>query len=94
MGDDVADDFFGIGLAFFIFEAASAIETDGDGRVEVAAGNVTDGVSHGEDGETEGQCNADVMDGVVTSTTSEQSRTAAAENKPECADTLGDRTLR
>ena len=75
--------------------AAADDEADGDGRVQVAAGDVADGVGHGQHGEAEGERDADEADAEVRGPPRQEARrehgaAAAAEDEPERADELGD----
>ena len=51
LGNHIGED---LGAAKF----ASGPEAEGDGGVDVAAGNMTNGVNHGQQGETKGERNA------------------------------------
>ena len=88
LGDDVSNDIFGI-----FCEATGGNKSECHGGVEVAAGDMADSISHGEDGETEGDRNADIADSEVVGATSEQGRAAAAEHEPECADKFSSSTF-
>src|SRR6185312_3567145 len=53
--DDLSDD---VGEKFAPGEAAAGVEAEGDGGIEMRAGDVADGEGHGEHGETEGESDA------------------------------------
>ena len=88
--DDTADDLgHDVGRSFLSGEAAAGNLTERDGRVQVAARNVTDGVCHGENGEAECERHAHVADTGGRNAASKHGCTAAAEYKPEGADSFG-----
>jgi hypothetical protein len=64
-------------------------QTDGDGRVEVSARHVTDGVRHRDHGQAEGQ--GDAVEADVTA--GEDGCAAAAEDQPERPECLGRESL-
>ena len=68
-------------------------QADGDGRIQMTAGNVADGISHGQDGEAERQGYAQQADTHVWKCGRQNGAAAAPEYKPECADELGDGSL-
>ncbi len=91
--DNTADDLgHDVGRSFLSGEAAAGNLTERDGRVQVAARNVTDGVCHGENGEAECERHAHVADTGGRNAASEHGCTAAAEYKPEGADSFGNST--
>ena len=83
LGDDVGEEFGG-------GEALADDEADGDGRVEMAAGDVADGEGHGQDGQAEGECDADEADVQDAGKAArEDCASAATEDKPEGSEELG-----
>ena len=94
-GDDTAnhlgDD---VGRGFLSGEATAGNLTERDSRVQVATGNVTDGVGHGEHRKAEGERNAHVTDTGGGNAASEHGCAAAAEYEPEGADRFGNSTSR
>lgn len=76
-------------------EALAHGQTERDGGVEVAAGDVTDGVGHREDGQTESERDADEADAqtavlAVDEVLGREDRGATAtEDEPEGAEGLG-----
>jgi len=71
------------------FEAARHGKANRDGRVQVAAGNMPDGKSHRQHGQTKGQRDADKTDSHFRKAGSQHGRPATAEHEPECTDELG-----
>src|SRR6202022_104010 len=61
-------------------------ESQGDGGVEMATGNVTDGVGHGENGESEGESYASEADTQRRESRVQNSGSASAKDQPECAE--------
>ena len=80
--------------SFLSGEAAASNLTERDSRVQVATGNVTDGVGHGEHRKAEGERNAHVTDTGGGNAASEHGCAAAAKHKPEGADSFGNSTSR
>ena len=60
-----------------------------DGRVEVATGNMSDGIGHGQDGEAESQRDTEKADPDLRKGSGEDGRAATTEHQPERAETLG-----
>ncbi len=87
LGDDVGQHVRGR-------EAAARGQADGDGRVEVAARDVADGVGHRQHGQAEGQGHAEEADPDLGESRGEHGAAAAAEHQPERADCLGHVFLR
>lgn len=81
LGDNVGDD-LGRG------EAAAGPEADGDRRVQVAAGNVADGVGHGHHGEAESKGHSEKTDPHVREGRREHGAAAPAEHKPKRTEKL------
>lgn len=91
--DNAANDLcHDVGRSFLSGEAAAGNLTERDGRVQVAARNVADGVCHGEHGEAECERHAHVADTGGRNAASEHGCTAAAKHKPEGADRFGNGT--
>ena len=91
--DDTADDLrHDVGRSFLSGEAAAGNLAERDGRVQVAARNVADGVCHGEHGEAECERHAHVADTGGRDAASKHGGTAAAKHKPEGADSFGNGT--
>ena len=91
--DNAADDLcHDVGRSFLSGEAAAGNLTERDGRVQVAARNVADGVCHSENGEAECERHAHVADTGGRNAASKHGGTAAAKHKPECADSFGNGT--
>ena len=95
-GRDARDDLGGdVGGRLLPGDAPPGGRAERDGRVEVAAGDVADGVGHGQDGQTEGQGDTDEADaeldvvGGVDDLGGEHGRAGAAEDEPEGAESLG-----
>ena len=71
-------------------------QTDGDGRVEVTTGNVTNRVGHGQNSEAECERNANKSDTQLNAIAAadqfccQYGATAATEHEPERADRFGD----
>lgn len=88
--DNAADDLgHDVGRSFLSGEAAAGNLTERDGRVQVAARNVTDSVCHGEHRKAEGERYAYVANTGSRDAASEHGCTAAAEYEPEGADSFG-----
>jgi len=87
--DDLGDD---VCRSFLSGEAAAGNLAERDGRVQVAARNVTDSVSHGEHRKAEGERYAYVANTGSRDAASEHGCAATAENEPEGADCFGDST--
>lgn len=89
--DDLRDDVWD-GFRFGMPSADD--EPHRDSRIEMAAGDVSDGVGHGQNGETEGKRDTDKADAELGAVRKEHGRedcaTAAAEDQPEGAKELGD----
>lgn len=66
-------------------EPAAEPEAHGDGRVEMAAGNVAEGIRSGQDSQTESQSDAHESHARIGEGAGIDSCTAAAKNKPERA---------
>lgn len=88
-GDDGSDD-LADPVAKSVLPAHSAGKggTEGDGRVDVAAGDASDGVGHSHYRETEGDSRADHSGGGVAA--EEHCRSAAKKCQNHCSDALGD----
>ena len=92
--DDLGDD-VGNHLRFRMPSADD--QPDGDRRIEVAAGDVADGVGHGQHREAEGERDTDEADAQADGgladpryeTRREDRAAAAAEDEPEGAEELG-----
>src|SRR6516225_4984900 len=83
LSDDVGDD-------VSAWAASSAPQADRDRRVEVTARNVTDGVSHGQNCQPEGEGDTEKADPEARKSGSQDSRAAATEYQPKGAKELGD----
>src|SRR5580698_106565 len=70
-------------------KAAADNEAEGDSGVQVAAGDVADGVAHGEHGEAEGEGNADESDTEGGEASGEDGSAASAKDQPCGAEELG-----
>lgn len=68
--------------------AGEESRSDGTGRVDVAAGDASDGVGHSHYRETEGDSRADHSGGGVAA--EEHCRSAAKKCQNHCSDALGD----
>jgi hypothetical protein len=82
-----------VGGQFGDGEGFGGDEADGDGGVQMAAGDVADGEGHGEDSESEGEGHADVTDTKVDAG-GEDAASATAKDKPEGTEELGCCTFR
>src|SRR6185295_9512451 len=85
--DDVRDEIGSL-------EAPADEETDRDGRIQVAPGDVSDRVRHREHGEAEGERDPDETDAHVRKRRGEDSAPASSEDQPERSDELRCDTLR
>ena len=83
LGDDVGDD-------VLAGAAPGAPQADGDRRVEVAARDVTDGISHGQHGQAECKGNAEKADPEVRKAGSQYCGAATTQHQPKRAKELGD----
>lgn len=91
--DNAANDLgHDVGRSFLSGEAAAGNLAERDGRVQVAARNVTDGVGHGKHRKAKRERHAHVTDTGGRDAACEHSCTAAAKHKPECADSFGNGT--
>src|SRR3546814_2758008 len=70
-------------------KASARPKADRDGGVEMPARDVADGIGHGEDGEAEGQRNANESDPKLRECSGQNRAAAATEYKPECPEKLG-----
>ena len=64
-----------------------------DGRVEVATGDMSHGVGHGQDGQAERQRHAEKADADLGKGSGEDGRAATTEHQPERAEALGRQSL-
>lgn len=91
--DNAANDLcHDVGRSFLSGEAAAGNLAERDGRVQVAARNVADGVCHGEHGKAKRERHAHVTDTGGRNAACEHGCTAAAKHKPEGADCFGNGT--
>ncbi len=74
----------------FGFSAIVLIEADGHGRVEMTARNMADGIGHRDDGEAEGERNAEQPYTDIRKTGGDDCAAAAGKSKPERTDSFGD----
>src|SRR3569833_1190854 len=70
-------------------ETSSGAESYGHGRVEVAAGNVTDRVGHGQDCQSEGERDTDKSDAERRKGRSQYGAATTTQDQPERADEFG-----
>ncbi len=90
-GDDGADDLRdGVGQDVLPGEAAACRQANRDGRVEVTARDVADGIGHREHRQAEGERHAEQADAHVREAGSDHGAAATSEGEPEGADALGD----
>src|SRR3546814_1905940 len=73
-------------------EASARPQANGDRRIEMAAGNMTDRIDHGHHRQAKGQRNAEEADPQIGKARRDHRAAAAAENQPEGADELGQRS--
>ena len=71
-------------------EAATGHQADGNRRIEMAPRYVPDGVGHGHDGKTEGQCNAKESNANVGESRSNDGTAASSKRQPERSDRFSD----
>jgi hypothetical protein len=69
-------------------EAPSHQQADRYGRVEMAAGYVTDGISHGQNRQPKSASYSQKTDAGIGETGSQHRGPAASKNQPECSDKL------
>ncbi len=62
-------------------------------RIEMTAGNVTHGIGHGQDRQTECQADTQPANSNIGHTGGQHGTAAAAQNQPECADKFGNEFL-
>ena len=74
-------------------EAPAYAEADRHRRVQMAPRDVTDGIGHGEDGQTEGERHPEEADTHARERRRQHRAPAAAEDEPEGADELRDRPV-
>ena len=84
-GNDLGDD---VGGRVLPGEPPPETQADGDGRVEVPAGDVSDGVGHGEHAQAEREGDPEVADADVGDAGRDDRRAAAGEDQPERAEEL------
>ena len=77
-----------VGGEFAGWETTSDGEADGDRGVDVSAGNVTDGVGHGQQRQTKHQADAQESDAQIGKGRGQHSASTTSENKPERTDKL------
>ena len=88
-GDDGSDDLADpVAKSVLPAHSAGKGDTEGDGRVDVAAGDASDGVGHSHYRETEGDSRADHSGGGVAA--EEHCRSAAKKCQNHCSDALSD----
>ena len=68
-------------------------QTDGHRGIEVAAGDVADGIGHGQHRQAEGQRHAREPDAQFRKAGGEHRAAAATEHQPERAEELGAETM-
>lgn len=68
-------------------------QSRGDGRVQMAARDVSDGEGHGEDGQAESQSDPEETDSDCGKGCSQHGRAASAEYEPEGSEEFRDRTF-
>lgn len=84
--DHLGDD---IGRNLVRGKASARGEPHGHGGIEMAAGDVADGIGHGDDGKTESECDAEQADADLRKSSGEHGAAASCEGEPEGADCLG-----
>ena len=70
-------------------EAPACREPECDGRVEVAAGDMANGVGHGQNAEAKGERHPKKADADLWKSSRDDRAAATCERQPECADSLG-----
>ena len=70
-------------------KTAAGGEADGDGGIEMAAGNMADGIGHRHDAQPERQRHADQSDADLRKRRGDHRAAAARESQPERPDRLG-----
>jgi len=94
-GDDGADHLGNdVGDHLGVREAPAGGKPDRDRRIKVAAGNMADGIGHGQHRQAERQRDAGEADAELGKAGGEDRRAASAERQPERADRLGGIFLR
>lgn len=78
-----------VGAEFGDGEALADDEADGDGRVEMAAGDVSDSEGHGKERQTKGESDSDEAYAQLWVSGGNNGASAASEDKPEGAEELG-----
>src|SRR6185437_16464666 len=69
--------------------AAADHQPQGDGGVQMATRDMSDGEGHGQQGQPEGQCDAEQAYAYVRKRGGEHGAAAPPQNQPKCADQLG-----
>ncbi len=69
-------------------KAFAGAEADGNGRIEMATGDVPNGIGHGQHRQPEGEGNAKPADADLIHTGGQHRAAAAAEDQPESTDEL------
>ena len=89
-GDDGADDLRDhIGHDLAGRKAAAGGKTDGDGGIEMTAGNVADGIGHRDDAQPERQRHPDQSDTDLREAGGDHRAAASCKGQPERPDRLG-----
>ncbi len=83
LGNNVADEFVHL-------HAAAHEHAEGNGGIDVAAGNIAHAVCHADDGQTEGKGGEDVATAVDSVTADQHCGAAAEQHECERADEFGD----